>query len=218
MLHITLFTLGFLSVASCGPNNPKYSEEIIGREEYKAPAPGATQGGKIGGGSGGGSASAGGATARDAVACDATFAAPKKGDVTSTIKCGGSVTASTEGGSSSFGDDFYQRAFCTPARKHYDDAPEAIYLLEVPADIQATVSLSSPCADLDIAAISWALGGLPTLAQVGRVRECEMDTKEGDGKLKLTSVNKSQVYLITVDGKQGAAAPFRIDVACGTYR
>lgn len=220
MLRPTLVLLGLLALG-CGmlKSKPEYSEEIVGREDYHPPEPASVA--PVGGASGGqagsdpAEATAGGTAS---VGCDATFPAPVRGAPTDQLQCGGSVTGTTEGGSSSFGDEFYQRAFCTPARRHYDDAPEAIYRLEVPADTQATVTLDSPCAELDLAAVAWALDGIPTTAQVNRVRECEMDTHGGGGKLTLTAVDKAQVFLVVVDGQEGAAGPFRLEAACGTYR
>lgn len=221
-----------LSLAcSMGPKKPEYSEEIVGREVVhagqtaagvaaageagEAAEPPGAQGAATDTPTGTGSAAAAPSAEVD---CDATFPAPAQGAVTADLQCGGSITGTNEGGSSSFGDDFYQRAFCSPARQRYEDAPEAVYRLEVPANTQATVLLTSPCADLDLAAVSWTLEGLPTLAQVGRVRECEMATGTGGGKLTLTSVDRAQVFLLVVDGKQGEAGPFQLEAACGTYR
>lgn len=67
-------------------------------------------------------------------------------------------------------------------------------------------------------AIAWGLDGLPGTAHVGRVRECEMDTKSGGGKLTLTSVDRAQTYLIVVDGKEGQSGNFSLKADCKTYR
>lgn len=219
-----LAALALASLAcSTGPKNPKYSEEIVGREvvhagQTAAEANQAPSAPEASAAPGGAAPPATEPASSAQVDCDATLPAPAAGAVTDTLQCGGSITGTTEGGTNSFGDDFYQRAFCSPARQHYDDAPEAVYRLEVPANTQATVALHSPCADLDLAAVAWSLDGLPTLAQVGRVRECEMATGSGGGKLTLTAVDRAQVFLLVVDGKQGDAGNFRLEATCGTYR
>ena len=202
----------------CRPSNPRYSEQITGREEvhpgeHAAGSSNATRGGGNVSGS-----SADGASHDAPLSCGDPRPAPTHGGITGSLTCGGTVEGTTEGGSNSFGDRFYQSAFCTPARQHYDDSPEAIYRLEVPADIEAKVTLDSPCADLDLAAISWIGDTLPTDAQTNRVRECEMDTHAGGGSIKLTTVDKAQPYLVVVDGKDGEAAAFRLTVSCRTYR
>jgi len=134
-----------------------------------------------------------------------------------TLTCGGSIEGNTSGGRSHFGDDFYQKKFCSPERHDYDEAPEAVYTLEVPGDIQADVYLTSDCEDLDIVAMSWAdTDRCPTINHA--FAECEMDTHKGGGKVRLTTVNKPQTYLLAVDGKKGATANFRITVKCSTYR
>jgi len=206
---------------ACRPSNPKYSEEITGREEVHPgdDAASTTQAARGGGGGGSSASARGGSQDEQApVDCGATHSAPVKGGITGPLTCGATIEGTTEGGSNSFGDRFYQQAFCTPARRHYDDAPEAIYRFEVPADVEAIVTLDSPCADLDLAAVFWIGDSLPTAEQTTRVRECEMDTATGGGKVQLTTVNKVQPYLIIVDGKEGDTADFRLSVSCRTYR
>jgi len=210
-----------LTLTACGlPDLPKHTQERVGREDYVDPAVAASRSDAKSTSS---TSTAAGATAQPPAAdsppsCDAHFDPPVRGGVTAELVCGGHVAASTEGGTSSFGDDFYQHAFCSPERAHYDDAPEAVYKLKLPPNTRATITLQSPCADLDVVAMSWVADSLPTVDEVGRVRECEMDTKTGGGKLTLTSVKNPQTYLIAVDGKQGDAAPFRLDITCGSYR
>lgn len=223
MLRPTLALLLVLALA-CGKEKPKYSEEIVGREEYVAspgwapgeagatsapPPPAAT------------SASGGPpppAPKLQQADCEVEYETPKAGGISSVLQCGGFFGGTTEGGTSSFGDEFYQRAFCSPARKRYDDSPEAIYAFELPANNQATITLDSPCAELDLVAIAWTLDGLPTTAQVGRVRECEMNAKSGGGTVTLTSVDRAQTFLIVVDGQEGQSGNFSLKADCKTYR
>ena len=140
------------------------------------------------------------------------------GCVMDTITCGGSIEGNTAaGGAMKFGDDEYQHWYCTPQRNDYEESPEAIYALEVPADIWADITLVSDCADLDVVAIAWQdTKRCPTVAN--NIIECEMDTSDRGGKIHVTTVNKPQTYLLVVDGKHGAEGNFRLDVKCHTYR
>lgn len=218
MLRTTM-GLGLLLALACGRGKPKYSEEIIGREEVTTPATGATPASTTSAPTAPAGSSAPPALPRPSSAdCEASYDAPVHGGVSGTLQCGAEFSGTTTGGRSSFGDEFYQRAFCSPARQSYDDAPEAIYAFELPANDQATITLDSPCADLDLAAIAWSLDGLPTTAQVGRVRECEMNTRSGGGAVTLTAVDRPQTFLIVVDGKKGAVGNFTLKADCKTYR
>ncbi len=137
-----------------------------------------------------------------------------------TLTCGDEVEGSTSSGSMNWGDDFYQKAFCTPNRYDYDEGPEASYKLHVPADVQADIHLESPCEDLDVIAVAWIYDKCPEFAHAdaGRIRECEMDTDRGSGSVRVTTVNKAQTYLVVVDGKEGVSGNFRISVKCSSYR
>lgn len=215
----TALGLGLLLAFACGRGKPRYSEEIIGREEITTPPTAATPAPTGGGPAAPAGTSAPAPPPRPSTAdCEASYDAPVHGGISGTLQCGAELNGTTTGGRSSFGDEFYQRAFCSPARQSYDDAPEAIYAFELPANDQATITLDSPCADLDLVAIAWTLDGLPTTAQVGRVRECEMNTRPGGGTVNLTAIDRAQTYLIVVDGKKGAVGNFSLKADCKTYR
>ena len=129
------------------------------------------------------------------------------------------IEGTTVGGQKLIGDEFYQGAKCDPARTHFfRDSPEALYRLHVAPDTKAEIRLDTNCAELDPFAISWDRKTCPTKKHASMIRECEMDTHEGDGKLILTTVTKAQTYLIGVDGKEGAAGNFRLSIQCSAYR
>lgn len=157
---------------------------------------------------------------REPIQCDTEIPTPSpKGCTIQTITCGSVVEGSTATMDRRWGDDFYNKAFCTPYRHNYDEAPEAVYRLEMPPNIQADVYLDSDCADLDVISMSWEeTSRCPTLDHVGRLRECEMDTKKGGGKIRMTTVDDPQVYVVAVDGQQGQTGNFRLTVKCSTYR
>ncbi len=216
-----LALLGVL-LCGCGEKIPTPWSKVEGREEVVTTGP---QAGTTSGGSSSrattaadpANATAGGGAAQESVSCEGDLPTPE-GAVMGKLECGASVEGSSHFGATRWGDDFYQQAFCTPKRSRYDDAPEVLYRLEVPADTKADIVLDSPCTDLDLVAVAWQLDSVPQLQHVGRVRECEMDTKSGGGKVTLTTVGKAQTYLVGVDGKNGDEGNFRISVACSTYR
>jgi hypothetical protein len=154
------------------------------------------------------------------LACEPAFATPSPtGCAIQTLTCGDQVEGNTSAGRFNWGDDFYQKAFCTPQRHDYDDSPESIYMLKIPGDVQADVRLESPCADLDLVAVGWSDAQVcPTIAHTIRIVECEMGTASGSDTVRMTTVNKGQSFLIGVDGKNGATGNYRLTVKCSTYR
>lgn len=155
------------------------------------------------------------------VDCDVDHPDPEARDgcITRELQCNTTFEATTRGGKNHFGDDFYQKGFCTPQRNNYENAPEAIYQLRVKPNTQVDLRLDSNCADLDLVAMSWEESRCPTDKHATTIqKECEMNTKSDGGTLRLTTVNNPQTYLIAVDGKQGAFGNFRLTVNCKTYR
>jgi hypothetical protein len=163
---------------------------------------------------------AGAELTREKVPCEPAFKTPTpSGCSIQSLTCGSVVEGSTVGQGRRWGDDFYQSAFCTPYRHAYEEGPEAVYRLEVPANIQADVRLDSDCAELDVVSMSWTdTSSCPTLSHTTRIRECEMDTHDGGGSIRMTTVNDPQVYLLAVDGQRGEEGNFRLTVTCRTYR
>ena len=157
---------------------------------------------------------------REKVQCDTPIKTPSpRGCTIETLTCGSVVEGNNTGMARHFSDQFYVSAFCTPYRHYYEEAGEAVYRLEVPANIQVDVTLESDCADLDVFSMSWAdTSSCPNLGHTGRIRECEMDEHPGGGHIRMTTVDKPQVYTVGVDGKQGQTGNFRLTVKCSTYR
>lgn len=144
---------------------------------------------------------------------------PKNGCIYKRLECNSVVEDTTRGGKNHFDDDFYQQGFCTPQRNNYEKSPEAIYQLRVAPNTQVDMRLDSNCADLDLVAMAWDETRCPTPQHATTIqKECEMDTKDGGGTLRVTTVTNPQTYLIAVDGKQGAYGNFRLTVNCKLYR
>lgn len=140
-----------------------------------------------------------------------------QGCVMATLACGETLSGNNEFGNANFDDDFYQGKYCTPQRNRYVESSEAVYMLEVPADIKAVVTMTSECEDLDLVALSWnETGRCPTIQH--NISECEMDTHPGGGSVTMTTVTRAQKYLVIVDGKKGATGNFELAVECSEYR
>lgn len=157
---------------------------------------------------------------REPVQCDTPIKTPApRGCTSQTLTCGSVVEGNNSGMPRHWGDEYYVEAFCTPERHYYEEAGEATYRLELPPNIQADIRLDSDCADLDVVSMSWAdTTSCPGLPHTGRIRQCEMDTHSGGGKIRITTVNEPEVHILAVDGKQGAEGNFRLTVTCSTYR
>ena len=135
------------------------------------------------------------------------------------LRCNTVLEGTTRGGKNHFGDDFYQKGFCTPQRNNYENSPEAIYQLRIKPNTQVDLRLDSNCADLDLVTMRWEESRCPTVQHAPNLHSgCEMNTKADGGTLRLTTVDNPETHLIVVDGKQGAYGNFRLTVNCKTYR
>lgn len=143
---------------------------------------------------------------------------PRSNGIVGTLECGSVVEGNTADGSRLLGDNFYQGAFCTPERNQYDNSPEIIYRLHVPADLEAEVKLISDCVDLDLVGISWQEESVPRVEHKGRINQCDMDIGRKGGKLRLNAVGKDWYYLVGIDGKAGVTGNYRLSVKCYTFR
>lgn len=155
------------------------------------------------------------------VDCDESHSPPyaTKGCIHKKIECGDIIEGTTRGGDKNFGDDFYQKGHFTPQRNDYEDSPEAVYQLRVPANQEAFIRLDSNCVDLDVAALPWQQSECPTVSHIEtNTRETEMKTGPEGGTLRLSTVDKAETYFVIVDGKQGVSGNFRLDIRCRNYR
>lgn len=155
------------------------------------------------------------------VDCDVDHPDPdaRSGCISRELQCNTTFEATTRGGKSHFGDDFYQQGWCTPQRNNYENSPEAVYQLRVPPNTQVDMRLDSNCADLDLVAMQWESSSCPKLKHTNSIqKECEMNTREDGGSLRLTTTENPLTYLVAVDGKQGAYGNFRLTVNCKLYR
>lgn len=172
-------------------------------------------GGDGGGGAGGdGGGGDGGGTGGSIDCDDPPAGSTKEGPacVTSTLSCGESLIDNTEGGGSEWNGDAYQGWYCLIATGSDYNGPERVYAFDHPGTGNATVSLSSPCADLDLVAVRWADEASCPLAEYS-VLECEGDDGGGTNSFTIWN-NEPARYLVVVDGDNSAGAPFQLSVSC----
>lgn len=144
---------------------------------------------------------------------------PPNGCAMAQLSCGDEIRGNNRYGEHNYGDEFYVKKFCGTQRHSYQDSPEAIFLLSVPANVEANVILASDCADLDISSISVppdTTARCPTLSHA--VQVCEMDQKRGGGSIRINTVDRAETHFVVVDGKDGATGNFRLRVECRQYR
>lgn len=158
--------------------------------------------------------------AEPSIACDPPYPtpSPRNNGIVASLECGAVVEGNTANGSKLWGDDFYQKAFCTPERNQYDSSPEIIYRLHVPSDLEAEVKLISDCADLDLVGVSWQEESVPKPEHARRINQCDMDTTRKGGSLRLNAVGRDWYYLVGIDGKAGVTANYRLSVKCYSFR
>lgn len=136
--------------------------------------------------------------------------------VTKELSCGQTIEGHTKGGVDHWSNLFYRGQRCTPLPQDYD-GPERIYRLTLPARQLADITLATPCADLDLFALVWSeTGRCPT--EEHNVTVCDSDVDSEGGHLRLFTDHHPQTYLIAIDGKRAAEAPFRLKVECQTRR
>jgi hypothetical protein len=152
------------------------------------------------------------AAGRPKLDCNARYdTASPRGCLTGELICGDVVQGTTVGGESNFDDAFYAGAFCFPPGERHS-ASERVYRFSAPQDTQVTVTLDSPCADLDLAVVAWKYEGTCPVAQ-SPIAECEGETSPGGGSVVIQVFNPRD-YIVAVDGKDGVTGPYQLSVSC----
>ena len=149
------------------------------------------------------------------VDCAGTYdTRPPKGPdcLTSTLKCGDEVLATTEGGLRTYDEDFYgTTAYCFVPYTDYG-GPERVYELEVSAGDTATVYLWAPCGDMSLAMVRWSEDN-ECPAEETILSECEGFAADDNGSASVWA-DKDIRYLVIVDSSKDIAAPFALKVEC----
>lgn len=136
------------------------------------------------------------------------------GCLTAELQCGETVIGHTRGGVKQFSTNFYKSKFCTPNTTNHDGGDERIYRLRLPeGDMRAILTLDTPCADLDMAAVQWNEEGCPNDAHV--ISRCEMLPKSGTAREQIEIMNQhAGTWLIVVEGKGDEEGVFGLSVQC----
>lgn len=135
--------------------------------------------------------------------------------ITGTVSCGDTVAGHTKGGTSTFDTRFYEAKYCTPATTNHDSGDERVYALTMPAgNHRAIVTLDTPCADLDLAAVR--VPGFDACPTVDTdVPQCEMWPKPGTQRETVELVSQGpSTWLLVVEGKNDAEGAFGLGVRC----
>lgn len=130
------------------------------------------------------------------------------------LRCGETLIGSTKGGVRRYDTRFYESNFCTPATTEHDGGDERVYRLRMPdGDWTAVVTLDSPCADLDLAAMKLNGDTCPTAASM--VGQCEMYPKDGHQREQVRLVTQRETdWWVVVEGKDDAEGGFALTVQC----
>ena len=135
--------------------------------------------------------------------------------ITATIGCGDTIAGHTKGGTSVFDTRFYEAKYCTPATTNHDSGDERVYALTMPeGDHRAIVTLDTPCADLDLAAVR--VPGFDACPTVDTdVPQCEMWPKPSTQRESVELVSQGpSTWLLVVEGKNDAEGAFGLTVRC----
>jgi hypothetical protein len=132
------------------------------------------------------------------------------------LHCGDTIVGHTVGGVNRFTTQFYEKKFCTPATTNHDGGDERVYRIDLPeGDRTALVTLDSPCADLDVAAVKWKGDTCPGVSHA--VNACEMWPKpKGQRETVRIVSQKASSWLIVVEGKDEEEGAFSLSVQCWT--
>ena len=160
-------------------------------------------------------------TDTDALDCSQSVSPPTGIDdcVDATLRCGDTIVGTTQGAKSRWGEDAYVSWYCFPLPDGDYAGGEVVYDFQHPGDKDVTITLESPCEELDIVALRWAFwdadGECPT-AQSSLATDCEADDSRGDGVVELPEIPDGTPYhyLVAVEGPEPVDSLYRITVDC----
>ena len=135
--------------------------------------------------------------------------------ITDTIECGEVIIGHTRGGVDRFDTRFWEKNFCWPATENHNTGDERVYKLTLPeGKVMATVTLDTPCTDLDMMAFRYEGKGCPA----GGVKQCESMRKNGTRRERINLVSERESnWLIVVEGVDDNEGPFSVTVQCGDW-
>lgn len=134
--------------------------------------------------------------------------------VTGVLECNTTIVGHTRGGIEAYSTRFYESKFCTPATTNHDSGDERVYVLELPEDrMRAIVTLDTPCADLDLAALKYNSDFCPS--DGSNVNQCEMNRKNGTAREQVDLFNEHPTkWYVIVEGVTDQEGAFALTVQC----
>ena len=157
----------------------------------------------------------------NALDCTQSVAPPTGIDdcVDATLRCGDTIVGTTQGAKSRWGEDAYVNWYCFPLPDGDYAGGEVVYDFQHPGDKDVTITLESPCNELDIIALRWAFwdseGECPS-EQSTLAADCEADDSRGDGVVELPEIPDGTPYhyVVAVEGPEPVDSLYRITVDC----
>ena len=157
--------------------------------------------------------------------CDAWQNAPPepRGCVNQPIYCNDEIESTTFGSTSKLGDDFYLQAGVTPRGHSYQESGDVVYELLLPGDTDAVLSLDTPCADLDLFAMTYRDGSQQCPSSTTVFKESDFSQRRSElEELKISTgslgredrMQGGRSYLVVIDGKSGQEGSYRLTVDC----
>jgi hypothetical protein len=133
--------------------------------------------------------------------------------LTGVLKCGDRIKGHTKGGVQRFDSVFYEKKMCTPRTTNHAGGDERIYKFEEEHDQIAYITLDTPCANLELAAIQSKDGKLPTMES--SVDRCEMNIKKGTTRERVDLFARDPVtWYVVVEGIDDEEGAFGLTVDC----
>jgi hypothetical protein len=133
--------------------------------------------------------------------------------LTGVLKCGDVIKGNTKGGVQRFDSLFYEKKMCTPRTTNHKGGDERIYRFEETKNQIAYITLDTPCANLDLAAIQSKDGKLPTMES--SVDRCEMNIKKGNTRERVDLFARDPItWYVVVEGIDEEEGAFALTVDC----
>lgn len=153
----------------------------------------------------------------DAQACDdMTSGGGTDGCITGEITCDQVLIGHTIGGVKRFDTAFYRQYMCWPDTVSHDGGDERVYRLTMPpGEWKATVTLDSPCADLDLMAFKWSGKTCPGPGAL--IDQCECNRYPGKRREFVELVSQSEretTWYVVVEGAGEEEGTFALQMSC----
>lgn len=133
--------------------------------------------------------------------------------ITRDVVCGETFEATTAGGTDSFTGDAYENWYCVVSPDPYEGT-ERVYRLDLESDADVTVTVESPCEEVDLMVLRWQYDDCPT-AESSSASRCEGSADAGDDSI-LADGAVGDRWLIIVDTPAGVDTPYTVTITCDT--